>query len=79
MFSSSEVTNNGYTNYDRLTHFLGCSREVLGCSSVLCLTFPLQTHIQEQDEAGSPLGLMADLSSRGNIWLLVKLIKEMDS
>ncbi|KAJ7393667.1 hypothetical protein OS493_003323 [Desmophyllum pertusum] len=60
-----EVTNNGYTNYDRLTHFLGCSREVLGCSSVLCLSFPLQTHIQEQDEAGSPLGLMADLSSRG--------------
>ncbi|KAJ7377387.1 hypothetical protein OS493_029749 [Desmophyllum pertusum] len=73
------LTSNGYTNYDRLTNFLGCSREVLGCSSVLCLSFPLQTHIKEQDEAGSPLGLMADLSSRGNLWLVVKLIKEMYS
>ena len=58
---------NDYTNYDRLTNFLGCSREILGSSSVLCLSFPLKEKVLEQDEADSPLGLMAGLSRRGTL------------
>ena len=69
---SLEVTNNDFTNYDRLTHFLGCSREILGSSSVLCLSFALK-HEKEQDEADSPLGLMTGLSRRGNVWVMLNL------
>ena len=63
--SIAEVTINNYTNHDRLTNFLGCSREILGSSSVLCVSFPLKEKYLQQDEADSPLGLMAGLSRRG--------------
>ena len=69
---SSEVTNDDFTNYDRLTHFLGCSREILGSSSVLCLSFALKQE-KEEEEADSPLGLMAGLSRRGNVWVMLNL------
>ena len=62
--SSPEVTVSDYTNHDRLTKFLGCSREVLGSSSVLCLSFPLNQG-SDRDEENSPLGLIAGLSLKG--------------
>ena len=62
----AEVQVNNHTNYDRLTSFLGCRREVLGSSSVLCLSFQLPGG-GDEDEVDSPLGLMACLSIRGKI------------
>ena len=70
--SSPEVTVTDYTNYDRLTKFLGCSREILGASSVLCLSFPLSQGFDRDEEVDTPLRLMTSLSLKGNVWLMLK-------
>lgn len=72
IFLSLEIQINEHTNYDRLTSFLGCNREVLGSSSVLCLSFRL--YGPEEDDVDSPLGLMARLSQKG----INKYIKNLD-
>ena len=68
LFCSLEVQVNDHTNYNRLTSFLGCRREILGNSSVLCLSFRLN---HGQNVADSPLGVMACLSQRGKLFLVL--------